>query len=82
MLDGRLVRAMAYLVFVMSAGASLLWYWLLSHGEASRVSAFYFLTPVFGLAFGALLLGETFHPSDVFGLTAIAAGIVLVQRRS
>jgi drug/metabolite transporter (DMT)-like permease len=69
-----------YLVVVLSVGASLLWFWLLSHGAASRVSAFYFLTPLFGLLFGAVLLGETVQPSDVFGLVAVAVGIVQVQR--
>ena len=63
----------------MSLGASFLWFWLLRHGEASRVSAFYFLTPIFGLALGALLLGESVRPLDGLGLAAVAAGIVLVQ---
>lgn len=78
--DRALAESMAYLVVVMSIGASLLWFWLLTHGEASRVSAYYFLTPAFGLGFGALLLRERFHASDIFGLAAIAAGIIFVQR--
>jgi drug/metabolite transporter (DMT)-like permease len=75
-----LLGVMAYLVCVLSVGASLLWFWLLTHGEASRVSAYYFLTPAFGLAFGAVLLHEHFHSSDLAGLIAISAGIILVQR--
>jgi drug/metabolite transporter (DMT)-like permease len=75
-----LVAAFVYLVGVLSVGASLLWFWLLSHGAASRVSAFYFLTPIFGLAFGALLLGEAIGPGDAVGLVAVALGILLVQR--
>ncbi len=73
------VVSLAYLVLVLSLGASFLWFWLLRHGEASRVSAFYFLTPVFGLGLGALLLGEPLRPLDALGLAAVAAGIVLVQ---
>jgi len=69
-----------YLVAVLSVGASLLWFWLLSQGAASRVSAFYFLTPIFGLLFGAVLLGEAVGPGDALGLVAVALGIVLVQR--
>jgi drug/metabolite transporter (DMT)-like permease len=69
-----------YLVVVLSVGASLLWFWLLSHGAASRVSAFYFLTPIFGIFFGALFLGETVGPGDALGLVAVALGILLVQR--
>jgi drug/metabolite transporter (DMT)-like permease len=74
------VVSFVYLVAVLSVGASLLWFWLLSRGAASRVSAFYFLTPIFGLAFGALLLGEAIGPGDALGLVAVAAGILLVQR--
>jgi drug/metabolite transporter (DMT)-like permease len=75
-----LIASFVYLVAVLSVGASLLWFWLLSHGAASRVSAFYFLTPIFGLAFGALLLGESIGPGDMVGLVAVALGILLVQR--
>jgi len=71
--------SLAYLIGVMSLGATFLWFWLLRHGEASRVSAFYFLTPIFGLGLGALLLGESVRPLDGLGLAAVAAGIVLVQ---
>lgn len=74
------IVSFVYLVAVLSVGASLLWFWLLSHGAASRVSAFYFLTPIFGLAFGALLLGEAIGPFDALGLVAVALGILLVQR--
>jgi drug/metabolite transporter (DMT)-like permease len=75
-----LVASFVYLVGVVSVGASLLWFWLLSGGAASRVSAFYFLTPIFGLAFGAVLLGEPVGPGDAVGLAAVALGIILVQR--
>jgi drug/metabolite transporter (DMT)-like permease len=79
-LTADLVWSFVYLVMVLSVGASLLWFWLLSRGAASRVSAFYFLTPIFGLAFGALFLGELVGPADLVGLVAVAFGIVLVQR--
>lgn len=74
------VASFWYVVLVMSFGASALWFWLLSHGEASRVSAYYFLTPVFGLALAALLLHEPVGVRDAGGLAAIALGIALVQR--
>jgi drug/metabolite transporter (DMT)-like permease len=76
----QLVVSFWYVVLVMSLGASLLWFWLLAHGEASRVSAYYFLTPVFGLALAALLLHEPVGVRDLGGLIAIALGISLVQR--
>jgi len=75
-----LIASFVYLVLVLSVGASLIWFWLLSQGEASRVSAYYYLTPVFGLGLSALLLHERVGLHDLFGLAAIAGGIALVQR--
>lgn len=76
----RIVASFIYLVLIISVGASLLWFWLLSRGEASRVSAFYFLTPIFGLLIAYVLLGEPVGTRDIGGLAAIALGIFLVQR--
>ena len=36
------ISAFVYLVVVMSVGGSMLWFWLLESGEASRVTAYYF----------------------------------------
>jgi drug/metabolite transporter (DMT)-like permease len=76
----RLGAAFVYLIAVISVGASLLWFWLLDRGEASRVSAFYFLTPIFGLFIAYVMLGEPVGARDVGGLLAIALGIFIVQR--
>lgn len=76
-----LIASFVYLVVMLSIGASVMWFWLLTHGEASRVSAFYYLTPVFGLAISALILGERIGIRDFAGLVAIALGIILVQRK-
>ena len=70
--------SLAYLVIVLSVGASMLWFWILQHGEASRVSAYFFLTPVFGLLLGALLLGEPLTAMDGVALVVIATGLWLV----
>ena len=75
-----LVWSFVYLVLVLSVGASMLWFWILHHGEASRVSAYFFLTPVFGLLLGALLLGERLVPLDGLALLVIATGLWLATR--
>jgi drug/metabolite transporter (DMT)-like permease len=74
-----IVAAFVYLVVVMSVGGSLLWFWLLEQGEASRVTAYYFLSPVFGLLI-ASFFGEALSIHDLGGLVAIAVGIAIVQR--
>ncbi len=75
-----LIWSFVYLVLVLSVGASMLWFWILHHGEASRVSAYFFLTPVFGLLLGALLLGERLVPLDGVALLVIATGLWLATR--
>jgi drug/metabolite transporter (DMT)-like permease len=74
------VTSLAFLIVVLSIGASMLWFWILQHGEASRVSAYFFLTPVFGLLLGALLLHERLVPLDGVALVVIALGLWLVAR--
>jgi drug/metabolite transporter (DMT)-like permease len=73
-----IAASLAYLIVVLSVGASMLWFWILQHGEASRVSAYFFLTPVFGLLLGAILLGEPLAPMDGVALVVIAFGLWLV----
>jgi drug/metabolite transporter (DMT)-like permease len=80
-LTAPLVWSLTYLVLLLSIGASFVWFWLLRHGEASRVSAFYFLTPIFGLGLAALLLHERVTWLDAVALAAVAFGITLVQGR-
>ena len=75
-----IVASLAFLVLVLSIGASMLWFWILQHGEASRVSAYFFLTPAFGLLLGALLLHEPLVPLDGVALVVIALGLWLVTR--
>jgi drug/metabolite transporter (DMT)-like permease len=72
--------SLAYLIVILSVGASMLWFWILKHGEASRVSAYFFLTPAFGLLLGALLLCEQLRPTDGIALVVIATGLWLVAR--
>lgn len=59
----------------------LAWMWMLAHYNATQMSSFVFLTPVFALLFGALWLGERVTPGLVAALVLVALGIVLVNRR-
>ncbi len=59
----------------------LAWMWMLRHYPATRVATFTFLTPLFALVFGVVLLGEPLTLQLVLALAGVAAGIVLVSRR-
>jgi drug/metabolite transporter (DMT)-like permease len=59
----------------------LAWMWMLRHYPATQLSSFTFLAPLFALAFGVLLLDEPLTAQLVIALAAVAAGIVLVNRK-
>ncbi|MDO9708383.1 DMT family transporter [Paracraurococcus lichenis] len=63
------------------AGASYLtWFWLVSRHSASRLAAFSVLTPIFGVAAGALLLGEPLGGGFLASVALVALGLWLVNR--
>ncbi len=67
---------------VVGAFASyLVWMGLLRIYPATQLSSFTFLTPVFALVFGVVLLNEPLTPQLVLALAGVALGIVLVNRK-
>jgi len=68
---------------VIGAFASYLaWMWMLGRYPATKISVFVFLTPLFALLFGTLVLGEAVTTTLLVALGLVALGIVLVNRRS
>ena len=59
----------------------LAWMWMLRHYPATQLSSFTFLAPLFALLFGVVLLNEKLTPQLLVALVAVAAGIVLVNRK-
>jgi drug/metabolite transporter (DMT)-like permease len=66
---------------IVAFASYLAWFWLLRHYPATHLSAFSFLTPLFGLAFAAALLGESISTRLVVALVFVALGIWLVNRK-
>jgi drug/metabolite transporter (DMT)-like permease len=59
----------------------LAWMWMLRHYPATQMSSFTFLTPVFALVLGVLLLKEPLTLQLLLALCGVAIGIVLVSRK-
>jgi drug/metabolite transporter (DMT)-like permease len=57
----------------------LVWFWMLRNYLASRLSVFSFLTPLFGVAFGVLLLRDPLDPRFVAGAALVMLGVVMVN---
>ncbi|MCM8612924.1 DMT family transporter [Accumulibacter sp.] len=71
--------ALAYQGVIVAFASYLTWFWLLTRYLTARLSVFSFLTPLFGVAFGVLLLGDRLTPGFVVAATCVITGIVLVN---
>jgi len=67
---------------VVSFISFLTWFWLLRNYLASRLGVFSFLTPVFGVVLGILLLNEPVEMRFVAGAIMVLTGIVVVSAHS
>ncbi len=74
--------SIAFQSVVVAFASYLTWFWLLGHYPATRLSAFSFLTPVFGLLLAALALGESISVRLIVAMAFIAVGITLVNRKT
>jgi drug/metabolite transporter (DMT)-like permease len=73
------LMALGYQAVVVAFVSYLAWFWLLTRYMASRLSVFSFLTPLFGVTFGVLLLGESFSSRFLAAALLVLTGIVLVN---
>jgi drug/metabolite transporter (DMT)-like permease len=79
-LSGPVLLAFVYTFTIVAFVSYVAWFWLVRNYPPTRVSAFTFLSPVFGVMAGNFMLGEAFTPSLAAALTLIAFGIYLVNR--
>ena len=71
---------MTFQIVAIASGGFLFWFWLLKIYPASGVASFSFLSPIFGVAFGWLILGETIGLSLWAALGLVCAGLILINR--
>lgn len=69
----------AQILIIVSAGF-LFWLWLLTIYPAGSVAAFSFLSPVFGVALGWLLLDEPVGLGLMAALVLVCLGLILINR--
>ena len=73
--------AFAWQVLAVASFSYLGWFVMVQRHSPAKVSVFTFLTPLFGVAFAAVLLGEALTLSLLAAAALIAGGIWLVNRR-
>lgn len=71
---------LAYQIIWVAFITYLAWFWLLRNYPASRLASFTFLTPIFGVLAGGVLLKESITNMLLISLILVCAGIYLVNR--
>jgi drug/metabolite transporter (DMT)-like permease len=74
------IGSLLYQTFWVVGITYLAWFALIQRYSASRLSAFTFLTPLFGVAAGHLVLGEPMTAAFTVAVVLVMAGLVLVNR--
>jgi drug/metabolite transporter (DMT)-like permease len=74
------VLAFAYTVILVAVIGYQTWFWLMKSYSAASLHAFTFLTPIFGVFAGYIILGEAITVGTLIGLLLVALGIYLVNR--
>ncbi|WP_251864056.1 DMT family transporter [Achromobacter sp. Marseille-Q4962] len=73
------VASVAFQAVAVALTSYLAWFWLLRRYLASRLSVLSFMTPIFGVSFGVLILDEPLDAAFVTGALLVLAGITLVS---
>jgi len=73
------ISSLIFHTVVISFASYLIWFWMLKKYLASRLGVFSFLTPVFGMIFGILLLDEEVEMNFIIGTIMVMLGVVLVS---
>ena len=79
-LTPKVVASLAYQSVIVAFASYLAWFWLLTRYLAGRLAVFSFLTPLFGVAFGVILLSEPLSAAFLAAALLVGAGIALVNR--
>jgi drug/metabolite transporter (DMT)-like permease len=74
--------ALAWLVLVLSIGAVSLLFTLIKHGEATRVSGLFYLTPPTTALMAYFIFGEKLSAMALVGMVIGVVGVALVVRKT
>ena len=80
-IDLQIVASLFYQSVIIAFITYFMWFKLIHKYSVSRLSAFTFFTPIFGVLFGILFLHEELTVSLLIGLPLVSMGIFLVNWR-
>lgn len=74
------IGSLVYQTIWIASMTYLAWFWLIRYYPAPRLASFTFVTPIFGVLAGWLVLDEALTPRLLLALALVAAGIYVVNR--
>jgi O-acetylserine/cysteine efflux transporter len=77
--SGRAIASILYLGIISAAFGFVAYAWLIQRNSATRVAALTFLSPVFAVFYGWLLLGEQMGMTQLLGVAGVSLGVYVVN---
>jgi drug/metabolite transporter (DMT)-like permease len=81
-IDTTIIKAMLYQIFVTASFGMVAWNTLIRRYGATSVHSFVYIMPVSGVVLGVLILNEPLTYNLIVSVLLIAAGLVIVNRRT
>lgn len=78
--DAVVLASLLFQIVVVAAFSYLCWFWLMRRYPATRLSAFSFLTPVWGVLAATAMLPEALTAGVLLALAMVGGGILLANR--
>jgi drug/metabolite transporter (DMT)-like permease len=72
--------SVGYQTLVVVTVTMLIWFTMVARYSASRLSSFTFLTPLFGVFAGHMVMGDPITPAFAGAVALVTAGLILVNR--
>jgi drug/metabolite transporter (DMT)-like permease len=76
------IASLLYQTVWIASITYLAWFWLIRHYPAPKLASFTFLTPLFGVLAGWLVLDEPLTAALLVAMVMVAVGIYLVNRQT
>lgn len=74
--------SLGFQAFVICFAAILTWFWLLRRYLAAELGILLFMTPLFGVIMGVVLLGDDLSPAFIAGSLLVLTGLLVVNNRA
>ena len=74
------LASLFYQSVVVAFASYLVWFWMIQRHPVSRLAAFTFMAPLFGVILGGLILDEPVTALVWLGLAGVAGGVYVVNR--